>query len=92
MKTLRLLTLASIIGILSSCSASYPILSTDNAVGDKVGESSYKVILGFIITNDGDSSIRTAAKNGGITKISTIDREVEAGIFSMTYKTIVTGE
>lgn len=93
MKTyLKITIVALVAGIMTSCSASFPILATDNPVGEKVGESSYKVVLGLFITGGGDSSIKTAAENGGITKISTVDREIESGIFTMTYKTIVTGE
>ncbi len=42
---------------------------------------------------DQDASIRTAAKNGGITKISTVDiKPTNVLNIVVTYETIVTGE
>jgi hypothetical protein len=36
-------------------------------------------------------SVEKAAKNGGITKIATMDYSMRYGLFRNTYKTIVTG-
>lgn len=88
----KLAVFSALLLFLSSCGISYPVLTTDNPVGTRIGESSYKVILGIFISNGGDASIQSAAKNGGISKIATIDYEVEAGFFATRYKTIVTGE
>jgi hypothetical protein len=49
------------------------------------------MIFGFIL-DGGDASIRSAAENGGITKISTVDQKVESSLFITTYSTVVTGE
>lgn len=78
--------------VLSSCSLTLPVAATGNAVGSKVGTASatgYLTVLYF----GGDASIRTAAKNGGISKISTVDlkRTSLLGIVE-TYECIVTGE
>jgi hypothetical protein len=78
--------------VLSSCSLTLPVAATDNPVGSKVGTASatgYLAVLYF----GGDASIRTAAKNGGISKISTVDlkRTSLLGIVE-TYECIVTGE
>jgi hypothetical protein len=64
---------------------------TDNAVGSKVGEAETLQVL--MIYGGGDDSVAAAAKNGGITKIATVDQKVFhiGGIFGK-YTTIVTGE
>jgi hypothetical protein len=79
---------------MASCSVSGPILVTDNPGGKsaKTGEASYKIILGFIRPMNADISIKKAAENGKITKISTVDSKVKGGLFVTTYSTIVTGE
>ena len=38
-----------------------------------------------------DLSIQTAAKNGGITEVGSVDYQVYGGLFVSKYKTIVTG-
>jgi len=83
--------LGAIVASISSCSVSAPLLVTDNG-GSKTGEASYKVVLGIFRPMDADISIAKAAKNGGITKVSTVDSKVKAGLFATTYITTVTGE
>ena len=79
--------------VLTSCSISGPLFITDNAGGpnSKTGESSYTMILGFMPLN-ADASIATAAKNGGITKVATVDQKITGKFFSTTITTVVTGE
>ena len=48
-----------------------PLTATDNTVSSKVGTAVCTSILGLVA--QGDASIETAAKNGGITKISHVD-------------------
>ena len=57
----------------------------------KVGISEVKSILGIVATGDG--SIKTAAQNGGITKIKFVDYKVEniLGVIGK-YQTIVYGD
>ncbi len=78
---------------LGSCSVSGPLLITDNPGGrtTKKGVASYKSILGFRPAN-ADVSIATAAKNGKISKVATVDQTVKGGLFVKTYSTVVTGE
>lgn len=76
--------------IMASCSISGPILATDNS-SQKKGVSEFSVILGIFRPKDADISIATAAKNGDITKIATVDYEVESKLFKTTYRTVVTG-
>ena len=82
---------AVLLAFLSSCSVSLPFHVTDNA-GVKRGEASYIVILGIFRPMDADASIKTAAKNGGITKVASVDVKVSGGLFKTTYTTVVTGE
>lgn len=85
-----ILSMALVSLVISSCSVSSPILVTDN-VSEKEGVAEYSVILGFIRPMEADVSIKKAAENGGITKVSTVDFSVESKFFKTTYKTIVTG-
>ena len=77
--------------LFSSCSVTLPITATSNTVGNKVGSSQTTSVFGLCF--NGDASIRTAAKNGGITKISTVEYQ-KTNILNVvvTYKTVVTGE
>lgn len=77
----------------SSCSVTTPVAATSNPVGSKVGVAKSTQILGFFF-DGGDLSIKTAAKNGGISKISTVDfkQKMVFLAFVMGYETIVTGE
>lgn len=83
--------LAAVVFI-SSCSLTMPVNATSNAVGSKVGTAKATGYLTVLFFNQ-DASIQTAAKNGGITKISTVDVKMESilGIV-VSYETIVTGE
>lgn len=93
MKTFKRLLFTAIFCIsLSACSITMPGTATSNPVGSKVGTSKGTVVLGFSF--DEDASIQTAAKNGGITRISTVDVKITNVLFYLfvTYETIVTGE
>lgn len=77
----------------SGCTCIKPVTATSNPVGSKVGTARAVNVLGFW-TGANDYSIRTAAKNGGITKISTVDIQESryAGTVCTILQTIVTGE
>lgn len=75
---------------LVSCSIALPGIAT-GAKSVKEGVAKKTVWLGLALSPV-DVSIEKAAKNGNIKKIATVDTEVKAGLFSTTYKTIVTGE
>jgi len=78
--------------MLSSCSLTLPVNATSNTIGSKVGTSKAVGFLGFLFF-DADASIQSAAKNGGITKISTVDIKMTNMLNIMTnYECIVTGE
>lgn len=77
---------------LSSCAVTLPVNATSNPLGSKVGTASATGYLGVLFF-DQDASIRTAAKNGGITRISTVDIKTSTILnLIVTYETIVTGE
>jgi len=68
-----------------------PLLVTDNPIGTKTGEASYRLnIFGFPTTKDANVGAAEAAKNGGITKIATVDMQVNPQ--DKSFKVIVTGE
>jgi hypothetical protein len=77
--------------LLSSCAITLPVNATSNEVGSKVGMSKatgYLNVLWF----DQDASIQKAAKQGGITKISTVDlKQTNMLGIIQTYECIVTG-
>lgn len=82
----------AIASMLSSCALTTPINATSNPLGTKVGTAKATGFLGVLFF-DGDASIRTAAKNGGITKISTVDIKHTSVLgLIVTYEAIVTGD
>jgi hypothetical protein len=93
MKKLKMMAaLIGAVAMMSSCAVTLPVTATSNPVGSKVGKAKatgYFMVLFF----NADASIQTAARNGGITKISTVDIKHGniLGIIT-TYETIVTGE
>lgn len=76
----------------TSCSVTLPVTATSNQVGTKVGSATATGFFGVLFF-DQDASIRTAARNGNITRISTVDiRHGNVLGLIYTYETIVTGE
>lgn len=92
MKKFVLAGLASVTLLLASCSSVTPLCATSNPVGKKVGEATGTYLFGILPLGGADSSIQSAAKNGGISKISTVDVKRSEGIFTIKITTIVTGE
>lgn len=95
MNTKKILNIAVAIGLvsaMSSCAVSYPIAVTNNKTL-KEGSVSQKVIFGIPPMNM-DLSIKTAAENGGIKKVATVDFLVESKALGLIakYTTRVTGE
>lgn len=83
---------ASVAMIMSSCSITLPVAATSNAIGNKVGKSSGTCYLGVLCFGV-DASIQTAARNGGISKISTVDYTQKNVLnIIITHETTVTGE
>lgn len=87
-----LATFATFALMMCSCALTTPVAATSNPVGTRVGTAKATGYLGALFF-DQDASIRTAAKNGGITKISTVDiKQTNLLGIIVTYETIVTGE
>lgn len=83
-------TSAPVTGVLYS-DVTYPVNATSNDQGPKTGEASASSILGIFAT--GDASIAAAARNGGITKVKTVDVNATSFLgFYAKYTVIVTGE
>lgn len=94
-KTIKTILSAGLLSVvLTACSVSGPLFITDNpgGPGSKTGTASVNVYLGFIRPISADLSIKKAAENGNISKVSTVDQKIEAGFFKATYTTVVTGE
>ena len=91
MKKFGLAIVASLF-LFASCSSIGPLCATSNKVGTKVGESTANFLFGVIPMGETDASIQAAARNGGISSISTVDVKTTIGIFTIKYTTIVTGE
>ena len=75
---------------LASCSSHRPITATSNKVGAMKGEACSRNIL-FIIPLSNNESIYKAAKDGGITEISTVDRETFVSLIYNSFCTVVHG-
>lgn len=77
--------------LISSCTLSMPGFVTANKIGSKIGVAERTIFLGLAF-GETDLSIVTAAKNGSIKKVATVDYSITGGFFSKTYRTTVTGE
>ena len=92
-KNIKMIAALLILAVsMSSCALTLPVNATSNTVGAKVGRAKATGYLGILFFN-ADASIKSAAKNGGITKISTVDIKHTSILgLVVTYETIVTGE
>ena len=91
-KAIVIIALAFAVVALMGCpSVNFPH-SVGSASIQKVGTAEGKLILGLF--GDVDAGIATAAKNGGITKIASVDVKVQNMMMGLviTYTTTVTGE
>jgi hypothetical protein len=90
---LKVIGVVLLVTTLASCELTRPIAATSNPIGTKMGKADATGILFFPpFIGEGDASIVTAAKNGGITKISTVDFTVTNFILFRIYTCTVTGE
>jgi hypothetical protein len=105
MKTLTTLSVLATAFVLSGCATSWtsapngfalikedkePAFVTDNARASKTGKACAQNVLSVYAS--GDSSIEAAKKEGGITKIASVDYEINNYIVYGKICTIVTGE
>jgi hypothetical protein len=89
MKKLSIITAVIALGAFTSCTKVYPGMVTSAA---SVKEGIAKKRVWFGIAMNVDVSVATAAKNGGLKKVSTVDYGMKYGLFNVTYFTKVTGE
>ena len=85
---MKLIGLLMLSVLFVSCAS--PITATSNKVGDVEGKACSRNIL-FIIPLSLDASIHTAAKDAGITEISTVDQTAFYSGFYNQRCTIVHG-
>lgn len=88
---MKYLHLAALAALLCACTSTQPIAATSNPIGPKIGRATEHAVFG--LSFGGDASIRAAAKDGGITRVSTVDLRITnaLGIF-VTRTVTVTGE
>jgi hypothetical protein len=92
-KLIAIMALAAICFFVVGCATiTQPVAATTNPVGSKIGQASGRIWLGAFGT--ADAGIQAAAKNGGITTISTVDVTTTLGILGLwiDYQATVTGE
>lgn len=77
---------------LNACTTISPLLITQNPIGTKQGKARAVFLFGIPL-DGGDFSTGTAARNGGINKIATVDLKTQnyLGIV-IVQQTIVAGE
>ncbi|MDR1302388.1 MAG: TRL-like family protein [Treponema sp.] len=87
-----ILTALIVLMTVSCATITVPTGVTNNPIGQKTGTASGMIILGLFGT--ANASVYEAAKNGGITTISTVDTEtiLYFGGIVMKVTTTVTGE
>lgn len=76
--------------LLASCTTSGPLMVTNNTIS-KRGVAERKIYFNITFGHT-DLGIATAAKNGGISKVATVDYSMTGGLFVKTYRVVVTGE
>lgn len=74
-KLLSLVAAIAFVVIAASCTSVKPNMLTNNSIGTKVGQASANFLFGFPLAG-GDYSLKTAAANGGIDQIATVDLQV----------------
>ena len=79
------------LALFASCTVMLPVAATSNPIGSKNGEST-AIGIGPTIWIKGNASIQKAAKNGNITKVSTVDVQRTYILFIEIIKTKITGE
>jgi hypothetical protein len=103
MKKIILGTLVLVLIILAGCtSLTVPVAATANPVGSKVGEATETRYFGgvyvaagsagFLLFYSGDKGLSTAAANGGVSRIATVEQRIDTNPFVTKVTTIVTGE
>lgn len=74
-KIVSILAVALSVLFISSCSTVRPVAGVTGIVGSKTGEASQSFLGDFPLKGEG--GIFQAAKNGGITKVGTVDIRID---------------
>lgn len=90
MKNLKYVAVMCVALFAASCRGYYKNITVSEAKSIKTGEIKQRVWLGLAFNID--MSIASAAKNGGITKVSTVDVILKPGFLNYLYITRVSGE
>jgi hypothetical protein len=90
-KILALLALTVVALFLSGCFTT-PIAATGNPIGSKIGSASCVYILSFLPLGEWNNGVYKAAKNGGISRIATVDHQLQFFYFFSISTTVVSGE
>ncbi len=98
MKYVQILVLLFFIGVMGmGCAyvhvkAPYDVDLNRTTLGDKVGEATRRSVLWLVYW--GDAGTKAAAKDGGLTTLNHMDREIMSVLFGLYYRdtTIVYGE
>ena len=77
------------VGIALFSDTTQPMLATNSVGATKVGRACGKNYLGLLIT--GDMSVETAKRNGHITSVSSIDKEIKSYAIYAEVCTVVRG-
>ena len=96
----KLLAIAVITLVLTSCSTIIPYTATNNPIGSQVGKSKTTLIFGMASSSNLETGISTnkkfgvieAAKKGNIDRIATVDLKVTNFYSFQKVEIIVTGE
>ena len=100
MTRVKLLAIAAITLVFTSCSTILPYTATNNPIGDQVGKSKTTLIFGAAGSNNLESGFSTnkefgvieAAKKGNVERIATVDVKVTNFVIFQKVEIIVTGE
>jgi hypothetical protein len=92
-KIVMMITAIALLCLFVGCATlTVPVTATGLPIGSKVGQASGRIWM--MMFGTADAGIQAAAKNGEITKISTIDITTKMGIFGLwvDYEVTITGE
>lgn len=94
-KKLRAVSRAALLAGLvlgAACTTTRPLAVSSNPIGAKEGRASSQAYIGGLLIG-GDASIKAAAKQGGISRVATVDVETFNFLYLFIKRTtIVTGE
>ena len=88
---MKILSMIALMALFTSCSFYRPVSVSSNSVGRKTGKTCVKHLFGFIPLGSSDITIAKAAKNGGISKVNSVDTSFSHYLFLTKSCTIVNG-